>query len=99
MQLQIQAPSPSLSIEIRQFIELRMGYLMASLRHHMRRCRVLINDVRDTLGKQSTQCQLVIALDTKDEIVIEGQHEDLYDAVNAALHKARRIVQKRLKRQ
>lgn len=99
MQIQIQARDFPLTEALGAHIERRINFVLSSRFDQIRRIEVRLSDINGPRGGLDKRCQIQISLPRMRDIVIEDTETDLYVAIDRAVDRAGRTVNRRLKRQ
>ena len=99
MQIQIQARDFPLTDALGAYIERRINCVLSSRFEQIQRIGVRLSDINGPRGGMDKRCQIQITLPRLKDIVIEDTETDLYVAIDRAIERAGRTVNRRLKRQ
>jgi putative sigma-54 modulation protein len=99
MQIQIQARDFPLTEALVDYVEHSINFVLSSRYEQIRRIGVRLSAVKDSRGRVDKRCQIQISLPRLRDIVIEESKRDLYVAIERAIQRAGRTVNRRLKRQ
>jgi len=99
MQIQIQARDFPLTEALVDYVERSINFVLSSRYEQIRRIGVHLSEVRGARGRMDKRCQIQVSLPRLRDIVIEDSERDLYVAIEHAIQRAGRTVNRRLKRQ
>lgn len=99
MQIQIQARDFPLTEALVDYVERNINFVLSSRYEQIRRIGVRLSAVKGSRGRVDKRCQIQISLPRLRDIVVEDSKTDLYVAIERAIHRAGRTVNRRLKRQ
>lgn len=99
MQIQIQARDFPLTEALVDYVERGINFELSSRYEQIRRIGVRLSEAKGSRGRVNKRCQVQISLPRLQDIVIEESARDLYVAVERAVQRAGRTVNRRLKRQ
>ncbi len=99
MQIQINAGDVQVTDAIEQHIH---DSLEQALKHHPERVTRIEVHLRDDASKRQgvkdKRCKIEVRLAGLDPLAVEGDSDDLYDAIKQAAGKAKRAVEHKLER-
>jgi ribosomal subunit interface protein len=99
MQIQIQARDFPLTEALGAYIERRINFVLSSRFEQIKRIEVRLSDINGPRGGIDKRCHIQITLPRLRDVVIEDTETDLYIAIDRAIDRAGRTVNRRLKRQ
>ena len=99
MQIQIQARDFPLTETLVDYVERNINFVLRSRYEQIRRIAVHLSVVRDSRERVNKRCQIQISLPQLQDIEIDESERDLYVAIERAIDRAGRTVNRRLKRQ
>lgn len=85
-------------IQLAQALRWRLRQALARLQGPVRQVTLTLADINGPRGGTDQQCQLVIALDGDDPLVIQERAETVQQATGNAIARARRNLAKRIKK-
>jgi ribosomal subunit interface protein len=98
MQLDIQTRNFPLTRAIRGYVERRIGFALSSRDEHINQIRVRLSDINGPRGGEDKCCQIHVVLPKLADVIIEDTETDLYVAIDRAVDRASRNVDRRLSR-
>lgn len=98
MQLDIRAHGFSLTAGLREYAERRLHFALDWARHDVSKVVLRFTDINGPRGGDDKRCQLRIPLARMREVVIEDTAADLYVAIDRAIDRAGRTLERRLSR-
>lgn len=98
MQIEIQARDFTLTESLSGYIEQRIKILLDSKYEQIKRIRMCLSDINGPRGGVDKRCQIQISIPRLQDIVIEDTELDLYAAIDRAIERAARTVERRLAR-
>lgn len=98
MQIQIQARDFPLTETLVDYVERNINFVLRSRYEQIRRIAVHLSVVRDSRERVNKRCQIQISLPQLQDIEIDESERDLYVAIERAIDRAGRTVNRRLKR-
>jgi len=98
MNVSIQARDFTLTDAIQTYIKNRINYQFGSRFDQIQRITVRVSDVNGPRGGVDKRCKITVVLPHINKIVIEDVQADLYVAINRAMDRASRTVNRRLSR-
>lgn len=99
MQIQIQAQDFPLTEALVDYAEHTVNFMLSSRYEQIRRIDVRLSAVKGARGRVDKRCRIQISLPRLRDVVIEDTQRDLYVAIERAIDRAARTVNRRLKRQ
>ncbi len=99
MQIQIQARDFPLTEALVDYVERNINFALSSRYEQIRRIAVRLSEVRGSRDRVDKRCQIQISLPRLQDIVVDETERDLYVAIERAIHRAGRTVNRCLKRQ
>ena len=99
MQLDIRAQGFALTPGLREHAERRVLFALDWARHDVGRVILRFSDINGPRGGNDKRCQLRIPMARMREVVIEDTADDLYLAIDRAIDRAGRTLERRLARQ
>jgi ribosomal subunit interface protein len=99
MKIEIQARDFPLTEALGAYIERRINFVLSSRFDQIKRIDVRLSDINGPRGGIDKRCQIQLTLPRLRDIVIEDTETDLYVAIDRAVDRAGRTVNRRLKRQ
>ncbi|MGK0440829.1 MAG: ribosomal subunit interface protein [Pseudohongiellaceae bacterium] len=98
MQINIHARNFILTDAIRTYITRRLAYALSSRDEHIQRINVRLSDINGPRGGADKRFQIQVVLDQLSDVVIEDTEVDLYVAIDRAVDRASRTVDRKLNR-
>ena len=98
MQIDIQARNFSLTHALRGHIERRLGFALSTRDEHIQRISVRLSDINGPRGGEDKCCHIQVVLPHLTDVVIEDTEVDMYAAIDRAVDRAGRTVDRRLAR-
>jgi len=95
MQIDIQALDFTLTDRLRAHVEQRLRFALTRLQDRMRRVSVRLSDVNGPKGGVDKRCLVRIKTNGLPDIIVEDTEANLYVAVNRAVDRARRTLERR----
>ncbi len=95
MQIDIQALDFTLTDRLRAHVEQRLRFTLTRLQGRMRRVSVRLSDVNGPKGGVDKRCLVRIKTNGLPDIIVEDTEANLYVAVNRAVDRARRTLERR----
>ena len=80
--------TPSILMHVESRVESGIGFASRSVQ----RVTVRLDDINATRGGVDKRCRLVVHLRHRRILNVEATHEDLYAAIDAAVHRIRRLI-------
>lgn len=99
MQFDIQAQGFTLTDGLRDHAERRMEFALDWARHEVSRVVVRFSDINGPRGGNDKRCQVRIPIPRMRDVVVEDLSADLYLAMDRAIERAARTLERRLARQ
>jgi putative sigma-54 modulation protein len=99
MQIQIQARDFPLTEALIDYVERSINFALSSRFGQLKRIEVRLSDINGPRGGKDKRCQILIGLPRLRNIVIEDTQTDLYVAIDRAVERAGRTLNRRLKQQ
>lgn len=98
VQIDIQSQGISLTGDVREHTERRLGFALARAALRVRRIRVHVADVNGPRGGIDKRCRIQATVNGLGEVVVEDTHQNLLQAISTAADRLRRKVMRRLAR-
>ncbi len=98
MQIDIQAPSFSLTEALRNHAERRLRFSLTYCDEHIQRVIMRLSDINGPRGGADKCCHLRVVLAGLPDVVVEDIQADLYVAIGRAATRAGRTIGRRLTR-
>ena len=99
MPIEIQARSFVLSQELAIYIERRIRFTFSNRFEQIQSIRIVLYDINGPRGGVDKRCCIKVALPRLRDVVIEDTESSLYTAIDRAVSRAGRTVNRRLTRQ
>lgn len=99
MQLDIRTQGFDLTDGLREHAERRLHFALNWARHEVSRVTLSLSDINGPRGGDDKRCQVRIPMPRAREVVIEDTDADLYVAMDRAIDRAARTLDRRLARQ
>jgi len=99
MQIDIQARNFSLTEALREYIQRRVGFALSTRDEHIQRIKVRLSDINGPRGGRDKCCQIQVVLPQLADVVIEDTELDMYVAIDRAMDRTGRTVNRKLARQ
>jgi len=99
MQIDIQARDFTLTNALRVHIDRRLGFALSNRDSHIQHIIIRLSDVNGPRGGADKCCHIQVVLPKLSDVVIEDTEVDLYVAIDRAVERAGRTVDRRLSRQ
>lgn len=98
MKINIQAQNFTLTKAIRSHITRRLGFALSARSEYISHIKVNLSDINGPRGGVDKRCQIMVVLPKLPDVVIEDKEVDLYVAIDRAVDRASRTVDRRLNR-
>jgi putative sigma-54 modulation protein len=98
MKLEIRTHGIELTESLRAQAEKRLGFGLDWTRHEVSKVMLRLSDINGPRGGNDKRCQLRIPLPGMRDIVIEDTDADLHIAIDRAIDRAARTLERRLSR-
>lgn len=98
MQIDIQARDFALTEALHSHIRRRLDFALSSRYDQVQRIQVRLSDVNGPRGGSDKCCQVHVVLPQLIDVIIEDTESDMYVAINRAIERAGRTVNRRLAR-
>lgn len=98
MQIEIQARDFPLTDALGAYVERRINFVLSSRFEQIKRIEVRLSDINGPRGGIDKRCQILVTLPRLKDIVIEDTETNLYVAIDRAIDRAGRTIDRRLKR-
>lgn len=99
MQFDIRAQGFDLTDGLRDHAERRLRFALDWARHEVSRVVLRFSDINGPRGGNDKRCQVHIPLPRMRDVVVEDTAADLYVAMDRAIERAARTLERRLSRQ
>lgn len=99
MQLDIRTQGFDLTDGLREHAERRLRFALDWARHEVSRVTLSLTDINGPRGGDDKRCQVRIPMPRARAVVIEDTDADLYVAMDRAIDRAARTLDRRLARQ
>ncbi len=99
MQIDIQARNFSLTEALREYIQRRVGFALSTRDEHIQRIKVRLSDINGPRGGRDKCCQIQVVLPQLADVVVEDTELDMYVAIDRAMDRTGRTVNRKLARQ
>ena len=99
MKIDIRAHGFELTAGLRDHAERRLHFVLDWARHDVSKVILRFTDINGPRGGNDKRCQLRIPMTRTREVVIEDTSTDLYVAIDRAIDRAGRTLERRLSRQ
>ena len=99
MQIDIQARNFSLTEALREYIQRRVSFALSTRDEHIQRIKVRLSDINGPRGGRDKCCQIQVVLPQLADVVIEDTELDMYVAIDRAMDRTGRTVNRKLARQ
>ena len=99
MQLDIRTQGFDLTDGLREHAERRLRYALDWARHEIAKVTLRLSDINGPRGGNDKRCQVRIPMPRARAVVIEDTAADLYVAMDRAIDRAARALERRLARQ
>lgn len=99
MQLDIRAHGFALTAALREYAERRLHFALDWARNDVSTVILRFTDINGPRGGNDKRCQLRIPMPRMRAVVIEDTAADLYVAIDRAIDRAGRTLERRLSRQ
>ncbi len=99
MQYDIRAHGFDLTDGLREHAERHLRFALDWARHELGRVVVRFSDINGPRGGNDKRCQVRIPLPRMRDVVVEDTAADLYVAMDRAIERAARTLERRLSRQ
>ncbi len=96
MSIQIQAHGFELSKPLEQYTLRRIRKGLGRRLDRVVRMRVGLSDINGPKGGADKRCQIHICLPKQADVVVEDVQENMYGAIDCAMHRARQTLARRL---
>jgi ribosomal subunit interface protein len=98
MRINIQARNFTLTKAIRDHVTRRLGYALSSRDEHIQHIKVRLSDINGPRGGADKRCKIQVVLPQLADVVIEDTEVDLYAAIDRAVDRASRTIDRKLSR-
>ena len=98
MQINIQARDFKLTEAIRDYVIRRLRFAFSVRDDHINSIKVRLSDINGPRGGADKRCKIQISLPHFVDIVIKDTQTDLYVAIDRAVDRARRTLDRKLAR-
>lgn len=99
MQIEIQARDFQMTEALSSYIERRIQFVLGNRFDQIQRIGVRLKDINGPRGGADKRCQVHLSVPGLHDILIEDTETDCYVAINRAIDRAGRTLNRRLKRQ
>lgn len=99
MQFDLRAQGFDLTDGLREHAERRLRFALDWARHEIGRVVLRFSDINGPRGGSDKRCQVRIPLPRMRDVVVEDTAADLYVAMDRAIERAARTLERRLSRQ
>jgi putative sigma-54 modulation protein len=99
MQIVIQARGFDLTAGLRTHVERRLYFALDWARDHVHRISVVLSDINGPRGGEDKRCRIQVAVPGTADVVVDDTQSDLYVAIDRAVDRAGRTLERRLARQ
>jgi len=99
MQIDIQARNFSLTEALREYIQRRVSFALSTRDEHIQRIKVRLSDINGPRGGRDKCCQIQVVLPQLADVVIEDTELNMYVAIDRAMDRTGRTVNRKLARQ
>ncbi|MCW5594682.1 MAG: HPF/RaiA family ribosome-associated protein [Rhodocyclaceae bacterium] len=99
MKLDIRTQGFELTDGLRDHAQRRLSFSLDWARHEVGRVILSFSDINGPRGGDDKRCQLRIPLTRMRDVIIEDTAADLYQALDRAIDRASRTLERRLSRQ
>ncbi len=96
MNFKIQARDFELTEALENYTLWRIRRSLGTQLDRVRSLRIGLSNGDGQSNVAGKRCQVYIALPQQRDVVVEDVQEDMYDAINSALHRARQALRRRL---
>ena len=98
MQIVTLARGFTLTTDVRQHIERRLGFAFDRAHHQIGRISVVVSDVNGPRGGEDKRCRIQVSVAGAADVMIDDCQSDLYRAIDRAVDRAGRTLARRLTR-
>jgi len=98
MRVNIKTSGFDLTEGLREHARRRLDFALDWARHELVSVAVLLSDINGPRGGKDKRCQVRIPLPGNREVVIQDTQADLYSAIDVAVERASRTLDRRLGR-
>lgn len=96
MKLEIVARNIELTDTLRAYIQKRINFTLGNRFDQVKRIFIRLSDVNDSRGGQNQRCQILVSIPRLQDVLIEDTQSNLLVAVDRAVDRASRTVNRRL---
>lgn len=98
MKVEIRTQGLELTVDLRAHAEKRLQFGLDWARHDVRKVMLRFSDINGPRGGNDKRCQLRIPLPGMRDVLIEDTDADLHIAIDRAIERAARTLERRLSR-
>lgn len=98
MQIDIQTHNFPLTDALRMYINRRLSFSLSARNHRIQRIMLWLSDVNGPKGGVDKCCQIKVVIPKMADIVIDDTKVNLYTAIDRAIHRASRTIERKLAR-
>jgi len=99
MQISIQARNFRLTNAISSYVKRRLSFALKNRDEQIQRISVRLSDINGPRGGEDKCCHIQVVIPNLANVVIEDIEIDLYAAIDGAVDRVRRTVDRRITRQ
>ncbi len=98
MKIKIQARHIALTSDLKAYVKRRIKYALGSRYDNIKHIVVTLSDVNGPRGGEDKRCKVHIALNGKQEIVIDDKQTHFHSAIDLATERASLALTRRIER-
>lgn len=101
MQVDIQARSFALTKSLKSYVEKKLKSTLSSYEksRHLKRVVIRLSDINGPRGGEDKLCHIQVMLAGAPDVIIKSTKQDMYTAIDKAIHRVGNTVVRRLGRQ
>lgn len=99
MQIDIQSRGFTLTDSLLDYARRRLHFAMAYCGDHIKRVVIRLSDINGPRGGADKRCHVQVVLTGMPDVVVEDTEVDLYDAIDRAIDRSSRTVERKVGRQ
>lgn len=98
MIIDVQSRGFGLTRALREFVELRMRYLLTRYGDKILRINITLYDVNGPKGGEDKRCVVTIRLAAKQSLVLQETDADMYNAITSCCNRLKRTIGRKLEK-
>lgn len=98
MEITIYASDFTITDAMRQHIERKLRFTLTRIRSHIQSVSIRLEDINGPKGGLDKCCTLKILISNTPAVIIKDVQEDMYQAIDTALHRLNNVATRKIER-